>query len=99
MVPLQQKHDCGFSTAALSTLAAEALLCCGNYRQLVWLPSKVIFVSVFVGFFLKSSHLIGFILTVQKYITKSSCILLDYISYTIFNLNFEVVMSFWFEQK
>lgn len=33
MVPLEQKHDCGFSTPASSTLAAEVLLCCGNYSQ------------------------------------------------------------------
>lgn len=72
-----------------------------NSCHLVWLPRQaLLFCFCFVGFFfLRNSHLIGFILTEQTYITKSSCILLVYISYTIFNLNFQVVISLWLEKK
>lgn len=66
--------------------------------SLVNLERFFFFVSAFIGFFLTNSHLIGLILTEQKHFTKSSCILLVYISYTIFNLNFEVVMSLWLKK-
>lgn len=70
-----------------------------NYSQLAWLPRQVLFCFCFCWFFLRNYHLIGFILIEQKYITKASCILLGYILYTIFNLNFEVVMWLWLEKS